>query len=229
VPYGFRNGRYEERSRCLVASGHDDHHAHAYSHEVMRECGFSLGFVFKKLRMAKLLKQYGALPVMEISGALHVLLITSRVTHRWIIPKGHPEKKMRPSAAAVLEAREEAGVSGAISKTPIGRYRTRKCLASGKLAPCEVTVFRLDVSEHLAEWKERLERKIMWVPLGQAVHLVDDGGLSRFLENLDVATVSKASSQKAARSRAKLGRYRSYSDGSSGWFTQTARRGQGER
>ena len=119
--------------------------------------------------MAKLLKQYGALPVMEISGTLHVLLITSRVTHRWIIPKGHPEKKMQPSAVAVFEAREEAGVSGAIGKTPIGRYRTRKCLASGKLAPCEVTVFQLDVSEHLAEWKT-LERK-SWGP-------------SRFLESL---------------------------------------------
>jgi 8-oxo-dGTP pyrophosphatase MutT (NUDIX family) len=58
---------------------------------------------------------------METRGALHVLLITSRVTHRWIIPKGHPEKRMRPSAVAVIEAREEAGVSGIISKAPIGR------------------------------------------------------------------------------------------------------------
>lgn len=164
--------------------------------------------------MAKLLKQYGALPVMEISGTLHVLLITSRVTHRWIIPKGHLEKKMRPSAVAVLEAREEAGVSGAISKTPIGRYRTRECLASGKLAPCEVTVFRLDVSEHLAEWKERLERKIM----GAA----GTGGSSRrrwrsveVPGELGRCNRIQASSRKAAGSRAKLGRYRSCGDGSS--------------
>src|ERR1700749_4205816 len=130
--------------------------------------------------MGKLLKQFAALPVMETGGALHVLLITSRVTHRWIIPKGHPEKRMKPSAVALLEAREEAGVSGIISEMPIGRYRSHKCLPSGKQVPCEVTVFRLDVSEHLAQWKEHLERKIMWVPLSQAAGLADDGGLSEF-------------------------------------------------
>ncbi|WP_159014074.1 NUDIX hydrolase [Acidisoma sp. S159] len=142
--------------------------------------------------MAKLLKQFAALPVMETGGTSHVLLITSRGTQRWIIPKGHPEKEMRPAAVALLEAREEAGVAGKISKTPIGRYRTTKCLRSGKMVPAEVTVFRLDVSEHLAAWKESLERKIMWVPLSQAHALVDDGGLSKFLEGLDAAAKPKA-------------------------------------
>jgi 8-oxo-dGTP pyrophosphatase MutT (NUDIX family) len=148
--------------------------------------------------MGKLLKQFAALPVMETGGALHVLLITSRVTHRWIIPKGHPEKGMLPSAVAALEAREEAGVSGTISKAPIGRYRSHKCIPSGKQVPCEVTVFRLDVSEHLAQWKEHLERKIMWVPLSQAAGLADDGGLSEFLKGLDPAAVPKAPKQMPA-------------------------------
>jgi antibiotic biosynthesis monooxygenase (ABM) superfamily enzyme len=75
---------------------------------------------------------------------------------------------------------------------PIGHYRTQKCLPSGKQVPCEVTVFRLDVSEHLAQWKEHLERKIMWVPLSQAAALADDGGLSEFLEGLDAAAKPKA-------------------------------------
>jgi hypothetical protein len=75
--------------------------------------------------MAKLLKQYGALPVMEVSGTLRVLLITSCVTHRWIIPKGHPEEKMRPGAEAVLKALEGAGVSG-------GRYRARRMPGLGQ-------------------------------------------------------------------------------------------------
>jgi 8-oxo-dGTP pyrophosphatase MutT (NUDIX family) len=140
--------------------------------------------------MTKLLKQFAALPVTETGGTLHVLLITSRVRLRWIIPKGRPEKGVRPSVIALLEAREEAGVAGTISKTPIGRYLTTKCLPSGKILPAEVTVFRLDVSEHLAEWKECLERKIMWVPLSQAVHLANDGGLSKFLESLDHATMA---------------------------------------
>ena len=142
--------------------------------------------------MAKLLKQFAALPVMETRGALHVLLITSRAKQRWIIPKGHPEKGMRPATVALLEAREEAGVAGTISRMPIGRYRTTKCLPLGKIVPAEVTVFRLDVSEHLAEWKESLERKVMWVPLSQAADLADDGGLSKFLEGLDAGSELKA-------------------------------------
>ncbi|WP_158800909.1 NUDIX hydrolase [Acidisoma sp. L85] len=149
--------------------------------------------------MGKLLKQFAALPVMETGGALRVLLITSRVTHRWIIPKGHPEKGMQPSAVALLEAREEAGVSGVISKMPIGCYRTQKCLPSGKQVPCEVTVFRLDVSEHIAQWKEPLERKIMWVPLSQAAALADDGGLSQFLKRFDAAAKPKALSPTTER------------------------------
>jgi 8-oxo-dGTP pyrophosphatase MutT (NUDIX family) len=56
--------------------------------------------------MAKLLKQYAALPVMDSGGTLQVLLVTSRGTGRWIIPKGHPEKGMKPNAVAKLEALE---------------------------------------------------------------------------------------------------------------------------
>jgi 8-oxo-dGTP pyrophosphatase MutT (NUDIX family) len=62
--------------------------------------------------MAKLLKQFAALPVMETGGTLHVLLITSRAKQRWIIPKGHPEKGMQPSAVALLEARGSRGGRG---------------------------------------------------------------------------------------------------------------------
>jgi 8-oxo-dGTP pyrophosphatase MutT (NUDIX family) len=145
--------------------------------------------------MLRSVKQYAALPVMVIRSTLHVLLITSRVTPRWIIPKGHPEEGMQPSAVALLEAQEEAGVSGAISKKPIGRYRSHKCLPSGIVVPAEVTVFRLDVSEHLAKWKECLERKIMWVPLSQAIELADDGGLSKFLEGLHLTTVGASKSR----------------------------------
>jgi 8-oxo-dGTP pyrophosphatase MutT (NUDIX family) len=146
--------------------------------------------------MGKLLKQFATLPIMEIGATPHVLLITSRDTQRWIIPKGRPEKRTRSSAVAVLEAREEAGVSGVIGETPIGRYRTEKRLPSGKVVPCEVTVFRLDVSGHLAEWKEHLERKIMWMPLKQAVQLADDGGLSAFLQGVDLAMAAKASKKE---------------------------------
>jgi 8-oxo-dGTP pyrophosphatase MutT (NUDIX family) len=134
--------------------------------------------------MAKLLKQYAALPVMDGAGTVQVLLVTSRGTGRWIIPKGHPEKGMKPSAVAKLEALEEGGVTGTIDGTPLGSYRSTKGLASGKIVPCEVIVFRLQVLEHLASWKEDQERRRLWVPLEQVTRIVEDGELAAFMKRL---------------------------------------------
>jgi 8-oxo-dGTP pyrophosphatase MutT (NUDIX family) len=129
------------------------------------------------MNMAKLLRQYAALPVMDSGGTLQVLLVTSRGTGRWIIPKGQPEKGMKPRDVAKLEAFEEAGVT-------LGAYRSTKRLGSGKLVPCEVVVFRLQVSEHLADWKEDQQRRRLWVPLAQASRIIDDAGLAAFIERL---------------------------------------------
>jgi 8-oxo-dGTP pyrophosphatase MutT (NUDIX family) len=136
---------------------------------------------WQKIGMAKLLKQYAALAVMGSGEDPQVLLVTSRGTGRWIIPKGHPEKGMKPSAVARLEALEEGGVGGTISETPLGRYRSTKRGGSGKLLPCEVVVFQLRVSEHLSNWKEEQQRRRLWVPLAQAEKMVDDGELAAFM------------------------------------------------
>ena len=136
--------------------------------------------------MPKALKQFAALPVAMMDGRLHVLLITTRETRRWIIPKGQPEKNVGASALASLEAFEEAGVSGDIQREPIGRYRSSKRLASGRSLPCEVTVFRLDVTRYLDDWKEKRERERRWLPLAEAAALAADGGLGAFLAQLSL-------------------------------------------
>jgi 8-oxo-dGTP pyrophosphatase MutT (NUDIX family) len=139
--------------------------------------------------MAKPLKQFAALPVAMIEGCAHVLLITSRETRRWIIPKGHPDKHLAASDLASLEAFEEAGVSGTIQSEPLGRYRSSKRLPSGKNVPCEVTVFRLDVATHLDDWKEKHERERLWLPLMEAAVVAADGELGAFLAQLDLQAV----------------------------------------
>lgn len=83
-----------------------------------------------------------------------------------------------------MEAQEEAGVSGTVSKVPLGHFRSTKKLASGKLVSSDVTVFRLDVSQHLSDWKESTERNRLWIPFHQAAEFVDDSGLARFLATL---------------------------------------------
>src|SRR3546814_17929378 len=66
-----------------------------------------------------------------MDGPTEILLITSRGTGRWVIPKGNPLNGMPRHASAAVEAEEEAGVIGAVCPTPIGSYQYRKQRANG--------------------------------------------------------------------------------------------------
>ena len=76
--------------------------------------------------------QYAALPYRMREAVLEVLLITSRETGLWIIPKGWPHKGLSPHAVAVREAYEEAGLRGKIKGRALGAYRYEKCLSVDK-------------------------------------------------------------------------------------------------
>ena len=59
--------------------------------------------------------QYAALPYRRrADGGIEVLLITSRETRRWIIPKGWPAPGLTPHDSAINEAMEERGAIGRI-------------------------------------------------------------------------------------------------------------------
>jgi 8-oxo-dGTP pyrophosphatase MutT (NUDIX family) len=92
--------------------------------------------------------QCGALPYRFTSdAALEILLVTTRQTRRWIIPKGWPIKGLRPAKSAAREAFEEAGVRGKISAKPLGLFSYEKSLdEAGVQATCEVRVFPLSAS-----------------------------------------------------------------------------------
>jgi 8-oxo-dGTP pyrophosphatase MutT (NUDIX family) len=72
-----------------------------------------------------LLRQSGAIVVRLDKKEPRVLLVTSkRNPNRWIFPKGHIEKGEGAEAAALREAREEAGVVGkSIGLAGILEYR----------------------------------------------------------------------------------------------------------
>jgi 8-oxo-dGTP pyrophosphatase MutT (NUDIX family) len=44
------------------------------------------------------------------------MLLTSRETGRWVIPKGWPSKGLKPREVAASEAYEEAGLVGSIGE-----------------------------------------------------------------------------------------------------------------
>ncbi|MDR3517518.1 MAG: NUDIX hydrolase [Azospirillaceae bacterium] len=136
--------------------------------------------------------QVAALPLRSRNGHAEVLLITSRETRRWVIPKGWTEARLKSSAQAAQEALEEAGLVGTISKRPIGTYSYRKVLTPDKSVPCVVAVFRLDVTAELDDWLERGQREKRWMPLATAASLVDEPELAALLLKVDTLQPASA-------------------------------------
>jgi len=131
-------------------------------------------------------QQYAALPVRcADDGTLRVLLLTSRDTRRWVIPKGWPIPKLSPAATAMREAYEEAGLEGTIeSTTPIGHYRYDKGFAGGRSVKVRVDVFLMRVSRQLESWPEQSERETRWYGPEQAAELVAEPELAAILRGL---------------------------------------------
>ncbi len=126
--------------------------------------------------------QFGAVPYRgDTAAGLEILLITSRETRRWIIPKGWPEPGLDPVAVAALEAEQEAGVRGRIAAEPVGAFLYRKLLADGRAVDCEVTVFPLEVEEELAAWREAKERERRWFLPAEAARRVAEPALAALL------------------------------------------------
>ena len=133
-------------------------------------------------------KQVGALPVRrDANGSLRVLLVTSRETRRWIIPKGWPMKGRADQHAAALEAREEAGVVGTIAKRPIGSFSYWK-RRFAQVDLCVVDVYVLDVEKQLKTWRERKQRNCGWYAPEEAAALVREPELAALIRT--VADVS---------------------------------------
>lgn len=111
-----------------------------------------------------------------------VLLVTSRGTGRWILPKGWPMADKAAPEAAAQEAWEEAGVKrGKLGQEPIGAFSYEKELDNGVIAPCEATVFPLKVKELADEFPEADERNRTWVAPREAAKMVSEPGLKRLL------------------------------------------------
>ncbi|AWN42635.1 NUDIX hydrolase [Methylobacterium durans] len=136
--------------------------------------------VKKKWRKAR--RQVAALPYrFDMQGELEVLLITSRETRRWVLPKGWPMPGRKPHRAAEREAYEEAGLKGRISKAVFGTYEYDKRLDNGMVVSCEVSVFPLHVTGQRSRWPEWGQRELCWCTPHEAADLVQEGDLKLLL------------------------------------------------
>jgi 8-oxo-dGTP pyrophosphatase MutT (NUDIX family) len=107
-------------------------------------------------------------------GALEILLVSSRETRRWVIPKGWQMKGKLDHQAAAQEAYEEAGLDGRIVEQPIGEYPYLKRLKSGAARPVIVDVYPLQVTGEHATWPEKGQRTLQWMSPVEAALAVQE-------------------------------------------------------
>ena len=120
-----------------------------------------------------MIRQYGVVAWKAApDGAPLVLLVTSRDTGRWVVPRGNPIPGLPPHLSAAQEAYEEAGVRGPVTSIVVGAYEYRKTRRSGQGVRAHVTLFALAVEEELPEWPEAGVRTRRWFSAEEAAEAV---------------------------------------------------------
>ena len=124
--------------------------------------------------------QYGVLPYrFTETNSLEVLLVRTRQTRRWIIPKG---KGLKPPKSAAREAYEEAGIRGTVGAKSVGVFSYEKLQEESSAAiPCEVRVFPMIVKRQLGTWPEAHEREARWFEPVKALAAIKDEGLRELI------------------------------------------------
>ncbi|MBO6719661.1 MAG: NUDIX hydrolase [Rhizobiaceae bacterium] len=152
--------------------------------------------MFDRIRMlfggAPCLVQAAALPWRMGEKGVEILLVTSRDTGRWVLPKGWPEGDEELWQAAAREADEEAGVSGSIAENALGKFFYGKEAAGGMQFRCEVHVYPMQVENIADKWPERRRRTRTWHTPDQAAALVHEPDLAELIGQFSTNPRQKA-------------------------------------
>lgn len=128
-------------------------------------------------------KQAAAFCHKKKNGKKYVLLVTSRGSKQWILPKGWLEDNYTEKELALLEAKEEAGVITKPKKIKkMGAYRYRKWLSQKRSVPVGVNVYSMPIKRLKKKFKESHQRKRKWVTIRKATKMVSDKNLQAFLK-----------------------------------------------
>ena len=128
-------------------------------------------------------RQVAALPWRQGEDGVEVMMITSRETRRWVIPKGGRMVGKTDPQAAAQEAYEEAGIQGETLEAPVGHFRYAKRLKSGATQACVVAVYPLEVLIQLGAWPEDQQRQRRWMPQAEAADAVHEADLAQLIRD----------------------------------------------
>ena len=128
------------------------------------------------------IRQIAVLPYRNTeNGQIEVMLITSRDTRRWVLPKGNRIRGLKSHEAASHEAFEEAGLVGIACPYAIGAYQYRKNRKDGSSRSATVDIFPFSVTSQLDEWPEQDEREVRWFTPAEAAAAVEEPELRTIL------------------------------------------------
>lgn len=125
--------------------------------------------------------QAAALPWRGRQDRFELLLVTSRETGRWIVPKGWPDGDESLHQAAKREAWEEAGIEGAISDICVGSFFYDKVTGPDEVVRCQVFLFPLEVTQLAKKWPEKGQRQREWITTEEAAKLVNEPALAEMI------------------------------------------------
>lgn len=129
--------------------------------------------------------QFAALCYRIVHDKPQILLITSRKTRRWIVPKGWPMDGMTPAQCAAQEAWEEAGVVGKALDRCLGLYSYSKALNSAGGMPVVAMIYPVRVKSLAADFPEKGQRRRKWFSPKKAASRVVEPELARILRDFD--------------------------------------------
>ena len=126
--------------------------------------------------------QSAVIPYRKKNKTLQIMLITSRGSGRWVLPKGNIEADMTPRQSAIVEAFEEAGINGRVPKSRFGEYVYQKVDKKKKMS-CRVEVFEMQVTTILTNWPEKFQRNRSWMTIEEAVDSINEKELKTMLKS----------------------------------------------
>ncbi|MDH4441934.1 MAG: NUDIX hydrolase [Rhizobium sp.] len=133
------------------------------------------------------------------TNEIEVLVITSRDTGRWVIPKGWHMPGKLPHAIAEREAYEEAGIKGKAGRDPIGYYTYAKRMDGGLKVPTRVQVYSLQVKSMVKDFPEKGSRKLEWVTCEEAASRVDEPELKILFRAFPLMSTAAENPKKSAQ------------------------------
>lgn len=129
--------------------------------------------------------QFAALCYRIKRGKVQILLVTSRGSKRWIVPKGWPMEGKTPADSACHEAWEEAGVTGKPDGPCLGVYSYAKEMGSMDDLPCLAMLYPVAVKSLAKKYPERGQRRRRWVSRKRAAKMVAERELAQLIMDFD--------------------------------------------